>query len=181
MVSNNAAFKENFIYFPKILSKKTCSISGHVNSSSIEELWNTFKDCIQQSMDKNIPSEVCSKRKSLPWFNRNLKKMVRRKARLNSRAKKSNQWTPFKTYQKHCKNVFKKAEINHINDVIQKGLDENNSKPFWRYVKSKRQNSVGGLPLKKMGQLINASKVKAHITVEQFQSVLHKRQRQSPP
>ena len=104
-------------------------------------------------------------------FNRNLKKMVRRKARLYRPAKTSNQWTSFKTYQKHCKKSFKKAEINHINDVIQKGLDEINSKPFWRYVKSRRQDSVGVPPLKKMEQLFNASKEKAQIMVEQFPSV----------
>ena len=87
--------------FPALSEPKLSeSIIGHVNSSSIEELWNTFKDGIQQSMDKNIPSKVCSKRKSLPWFNRNLK-IVRHKARLYRRLKKSNQWTSFKTYQKH--------------------------------------------------------------------------------
>ena len=101
--------------------KLSKSIIGHVNSSSIEELWNTYKDGIQQAMDKNIPSKVCSKRKSLPWFNRNLK-MVRHKARLYRRSKKTDQWTSFKNYQKHSKNAFKNAEINHINDVIQKGL-----------------------------------------------------------
>ena len=56
--------------------------------------------------------------------------------------------------------AFKKAEINHINDVIQKGIDEDNSMTFWRYVKSRRQDSVGVPSLKKIGQLINASKEK---------------------
>ena len=97
--------------------------------------------------------------------------MVRRKTRLYMHAKKSKQWSSFKTFQKQCKIAFKRAEINHINDVIQKGLDENNSKPFWRYVKSRRQDSVGVPPLKKMGQLVNATKEKAQIMVEQFQSV----------
>ena len=41
----------------------------------------------------------------------------------------------------------------------------------WRYVQSRRQDSVGVPPLKKIGQLINASKEKAQIMVEQFQSV----------
>ena len=132
---------------------------------------DTFKTGVEQSMDKNIPTKVCKNRKSLPWYNRGLKRMVRRKARLYKHAKRSNQWGSFKAFQKTCKKAFKKAEINHINNVIQKGLNENNPKPFWRYVKSRRQDNVGVSPLKKMGQLVNDSKEKAQILVEQFQSV----------
>ena len=151
-----------------ILSRKiTCSPS----SSTIEDLWCSFKTGIEQSMDRNIPTKVCKNRKSLPWYNRNLKRMVRRKSRLYKHAKKSNQWGSFKAFQKTCKKAFKKAEINHINNVIQKGLSENNSKPFWRYVKSRRQDSIGVSPLKKMGQLVNDGKGKAQLLVEQFQSV----------
>ena len=146
-------------------------ITSSPASSTVEDLWDTFKTGIEQSMDKNIPTKVCKNRKSLPWYNRGLKKMVRRKARLYKHAKKSNQWGSFKAFQKTCKKAFKKAEINHINNVIQKGLNENNSKPFLRYVKSRRQDNVGVSPLKKMGQLVNDSKEKAQILVEQFQSV----------
>ena len=43
---------------------------------------------------------------------------------------KARQWlldpTSFKAFQKTCKKAFKKAGINHINNVIQKGLNENN-------------------------------------------------------
>ncbi|WAQ98000.1 hypothetical protein MAR_022373 [Mya arenaria] len=81
------------------------------------------------------------------------------------------QWGLFKQYQRECKKVFKKAEVNHINNTIQKGLEENNSKPFWRYVKSRRQDSVGVAPLKKAGRLVNNGKEKAQILVDQFKSV----------
>ena len=114
-------------------------------SSSMEELWDTFKTGVEQSIDKNIPTKVCKNRKSLPWYNRGLKKMVRRKVK---HTKRSNQWGSFKAFQKTCKKAFKKAEINHINNVIQKGLNENNPKPFWRYVKSRRQDNVGVSPLR---------------------------------
>ena len=33
----------------------------------------------------------------------------------------------FKSFQKECKKAFKKAEIDHINSEIQKGLDERNT------------------------------------------------------
>ena len=91
-------------------------------SSTVEDLWDSFKSGIGKTMDRNIPTKVCNNRKSLPWYNRDLKRMVRRKSRLYKHARKSNQWNTFKAFQKTCKKEFKKAEINHINNVIQRDL-----------------------------------------------------------
>ena len=100
-------------------------------SFTVQNLWDSFKSGIEQSMNRNIPTKVCKNRKSVPWYNRDLKRMVRRNSRLYKYAKKSNQWGSFKAFQKTCKKAFKKAETSHINDVIQKGLTENNHKPFF--------------------------------------------------
>ena len=51
------------------------------------------------------------------------------------------------------------------------GLQNNNSKPFWKYIKSKKQDSIGVAPLKDHGKLFNDAKDKAEILVKQFQSV----------
>ena len=96
-------------------------------------------------------------------------------------AKRSNHWGPFKAFQRKCKKAFKEAEINHNKNIIQKGLNENNPKPFWRYVKSRRQDNVGVSPLKKMGQLVNDSKENVQILVEQFQSVFIRDDNQQLP
>ncbi|KAL4226529.1 DTW domain-containing protein 2 [Mactra antiquata] len=73
---------------------------------------------------------MSKKRKSLPWFSHKLKRMVKRKARLYNNAKKTGNWTHFKTFQRECKREFKKAKMEHINSTIIKGLEENNCKPF---------------------------------------------------
>ncbi|WAR07916.1 hypothetical protein MAR_017874, partial [Mya arenaria] len=91
--------------------------------------------------------------------------------RLEENDKAEVQWGLFKQYQRECKKAFKKAEVNHINNTIQKGLEKNNSKPFWRYVNSRRQDSVGVEPLKKAGRLVNNGKEKSQILVDQFKSV----------
>ena len=70
--------------------------------------------------------------------------------------------------------VFKKAEVDYVNNTIQEGFDNNNSKPFWRYVKAKRQDNVGVAPLKEKETLHSESKNKAQILVEQFRSVFTK-------
>ena len=139
-------------------------------SSSVEEIWGTFKTAIEESMNRNTPTKVCKKRKSLPLFNRDLRRMVRRKSRLYRHAKKTKQWGTFKNFQE-CKNAFTKAEIDHINRIVQKGLDERNTKPFWRYVKSRCQDFVGVSPRKRMGQLVNGRKEQAQILTEQFKTI----------
>ena len=97
--------------------------------------------------------------------------MVRKKSRLYQHAKKINQWGAFKDYQNECKKAFKRVEIRCINHTIQTGLNEKNTKPFWRFVKSRKQDFIGIAPLKKMGRLLNDSKDKAEIVLDQFTSV----------
>jgi hypothetical protein len=48
------------------------------------------------------------------------------------------------------------------------GLQNNNSKPFWKYVKSRKQDNIGVSSLKSNGQLVNDSKGKADILITQF-------------
>ena len=88
--------------------------------------------------------------------------------------KKSKQWAEFKNYQKLCKREFKNAEMDYVNKTIQEGLENNNSKPFLRYIKSKRQDNIGTAPLKRKGTLFSDSKDKAKILVEQFRLVFTK-------
>ena len=77
----------------------------------------------------------------------------------------------FKKYQKLCKREFKKAELDYVNKTIQEVFENNNSKPFWRYIKSKRQDNIGIAPLKQKGSLFSDRKDKAQILVDQFRSV----------
>ena len=68
-----------------------------------------------------------------------------------------------------------------MNKVIEEGLQSNNSKPFWKYVKSKKQDNIGAAPLKQKGNLITDAKAKADILVEQFQSVFTKNDDHTKP
>jgi hypothetical protein len=54
------------------------------------------------------------------------------------------------------------------------GLKNNNSKPFWKYVESRKQDNIGVSPLQNNGQLVNDSKRKADILINQFKSVCAK-------
>ena len=55
----------------------------------VERIWHKFKTEIQTAMDSFIPSKMFKKNNSVPWFNRNLKRMTKRKARLYRHEKKN--------------------------------------------------------------------------------------------
>jgi len=46
---------------------------------------------------------------------------------------------------------MRQAEWDYINNIILEGLASNNTKPFWQYVKAKRQDNIGVAPLKDGG------------------------------
>ena len=50
-------------------------------------------------------------------------------------------------------------------------MKNNNSKPFWKYVKSRKQDNIGVAPLTEKGKLVSHSKEKAQILIKQFSSV----------
>ena len=74
--------------------------------------------------------------------------MFKKKTRLYHQAKKTNKWTNYRHFQKECKSQVRKAEWNQINDTIIEGHQNNNSKPFWKYIKSRKQDNIGVSPLK---------------------------------
>ena len=61
-----------------------------------------------------------------------------------------------------------------MNNIINRSLEENNTKPFWKYVKAKKSDNIGISPLKEKGKLFSESKKKAEILLKQFQSVFTK-------
>ena len=93
----------------------------------------------------------------------------------------SNKWTNYKHFQKECKSQVRKAEWNYINDTIMEGLQNNNSKPFWKYAKSRKQDNIGVSPLKSNRQLVNDSKGKADILINQFKSVFTREDNKTLP
>ena len=148
------------------------------NKEDIEDVWSFFKSSLFKILDDNVPSKIMKGRKSLPWFSHSLKRMVRRKMRLYKKAKKTqnqerkkNAWKQYTEFQKTCKRSFKEAEENFILSSVLHGLEENNSKPFWRYVSSKRRDRTGIPALKQAGNLIHDGRLKAQLLLHQFKSV----------
>ena len=98
----------------------------------VDKLWKTFKNDIFRLLDKYVPSRTFKQRYSVPWMNRELKKLIRRKHRLYIQARKTKNWGNYRACQKECKRAFRRAEWDFTNKTIEEGLAQSNSKPFWR-------------------------------------------------
>ena len=154
-------------------SKKVTELSRA--GKDVHDLWKTFKSQLSDAIDKHIPSALRSGKHQLPWMNGKLRRLTKKKRRLYRQARKTGSWANYRYTQKERKRLFRQAEWNFVNNTIQEGLAQNNSsKPFWEYSKSKRQDNIGTAPLKFNGTLCSDSKSKANILLQQFQSVFTK-------
>ena len=139
--------------------------------ADINEMWTELRSCIEKTIENNVPSKTIKKKNNVPWFNHKLKQLTRKKQKLFNSAKVTKNWTEYRKHQKLCKKEFRDAENDFINQKILDGLSKNNTKPFWKYVKSKKTDSCGIPPLKKGNTLISEDREKAKILIEQFKSV----------
>ena len=144
------------------------TISNSTEDDTINELWVKFKKQLNEAISVFIPTKAIVKRFQVPWMTRTLKRMFRKKQRLY---KKTHKWSNYYFFQKECKMAYKAAEDTYIHEQIHKSLSQHNTKPFWRYIKSKKQDNVGVSPLLKDGKLEVDSKPKAEILLSQFSSV----------
>ena len=115
----------------------------------------------------NIPSKLSNSRHYLPWMNRNLKRLIRKKCRRFKKAKKSGMDEDRARYldiEQMVKRELRDAERGD-------GLESGNNKPFWKYVKSQKQETFGISALKSNGNVIIDSLSKAEILNSQFKSV----------
>ena len=70
--------------------------------------------------------------------------------------------------------MLRRAEWQFINGKILQGLEQKDNKPFWRYIKARKQDNTGVAPLKDKGQLHTDSQTKANILLSHFKSVFTK-------
>ena len=144
------------------------------NNQTVEQNWSNFRDTILLTAEQHFPSKTIKPRPNCnPWFNRNLRRLSRKKQRLFRAAKLSNSpsaWSKYKALRK--KTTY---EINKTrNEYVASLLDEHqhsNPKKFWKYIKSKKQDCVSIPPLKVNNVTITESKAKADALNSYFGSV----------
>ena len=133
-------------------------------NQSFEENYEEFSNHLDTLMRDHVPSKVINPRFHKPWLNSTIKRMSRKKQRLFNRAKRSNKrshWDKYKSHKKDTLKAIRRARWSYTNEILQLSLDDNNPKPFWRYVRSQRQDNVGVSALKAGGRLFSDGLTKA--------------------
>ena len=108
----------------------------------------------------DIPSKLSGSRNKLPWINTELKRQIRKKGRRFSKAKKSGlkeDWDNYKAMEKDVKCNLKRAETNFLQTILTTGLESGDTKPFWKYVRSQKQEHFGITALRSNGSLYTDS------------------------
>ncbi|CAG2210271.1 ABCC5 [Mytilus edulis] len=149
--------------FPEYIKK--------TNDQSIEICWETFKTLLTSLMDEHIPQKTCTSRWNIPV----------RKQRLYNRAKKTKKdkdWVKFKNIRRNIKNLLEVEHKNYLSNLLEIKDETNTESPkqgitkqFWRYVKSRKQESSGVSTLNVDGQIKEDNTSKAEALNNQFQSV----------
>ena len=93
-------------------------------------------------------------------MNINFKRLIRKKGRRFKKAKKSGMDKDRARYldiEQMVKRELRWAERVYVNGILQNGLESGNNKPFWKYVKSQKQETFGISALKSNGNVITDS------------------------
>ena len=99
---------------------------------------------------------------------------IRRKSRRKHKYKRTGNTADLEAFhlaKRETSKWVKRARVKHINTRIVGGLRDGDTKPFWRYLKTLKQYSIGLPPLRQRGALYTAAKDKARTLLNEFGSV----------
>ena len=144
---------------------------------TVDENWNSFKNTLDQTMSKNIPTKTLSSRTHVPWMTYHIRRKLRIKQRRYNKAKRTNKetdWAAFKQARRDTKECLEKSHTEYVMNLLKTSDDQprtNITKNFWRYIKNQKKDNCGVAPLTYNGETYENNKDKANILNKQFQSV----------
>ena len=146
---------------------------------SVDAMWDSIETHLGNMVKKFVPSKVSKPRSDQPWITPSLRRKCRKKQRLYRKWKKLKSQgkdcrsarNVFQNFQKETNKLTRKSRNRYINKVLSDGIDSNSNKPFWKYIKAQKTESIGVAPLKDKGQINLTPLQKAKILARQFKSV----------
>ena len=113
--------------------------------NSFEFMWSKFKDAVTSAVDKYVPTKMSSTRRTHPWVDTKLRRLMRQKQRVHWRAKKTGKekhWKRYKDLQRSAQKASRQTEKTYLQKVVSEDLDKN-PRRFWTYIKSRKQENEG--------------------------------------
>ena len=151
-------------------------------TKSIRANWDQFKADIYNSINEFIPQRTLKNKRSPPWCNANIRRLIRKKQRCYNPARRNGKeqvWRRFRHLRKLVHKELQLAHQQYVNSLLD--IDEADPihdhakagiiKLFWQYIKAKRRDSAGIAILKSHGKEFTKPKKKADILNEQYDSV----------
>jgi hypothetical protein len=93
-----------------------------------------------------FPQKTLGVKQHVPWMTTHIKRLIRRRQRRYNAAKKHNTNKNWKKY-KEMKNLVRKTmNDNYVRQILNHDEDRKNSslnKNFWKYIKSRKKDSMG--------------------------------------
>ena len=92
----------------------------------------------------------------------------------------TNDWQKYRNVKKSTNHHLKRSHRHHVNSKLSDALENNNTKPFWSYIKSLKNDNNVVAPIKVEGKLHSDPTQKATLLSKQFQSVFVKEDHKIP-
>jgi hypothetical protein len=82
---------------------------------TVDEMWDDFSSRVKGTMDRNIPTKIVTPHKKVPWFDRNVSRIYRKKKKAYIKAKHSNSVEDWETFRSYRKLLNRQSRRNYRN------------------------------------------------------------------
>ena len=153
---------------------------SYCKTNTVNENWNYLKNFIQQTTEENVPTKNKSKHK-ISWLTNKDKALINKRNRLSKLAKSSNNPAIRENYCKFRNKVtscLKASHKNFVHKLIE--THDGNTRKFYKYIKSKKNDSSDIPPLQEGETTLFDSSSKATLFNKYFVSVFNRNKCTTP-
>ena len=137
---------------------------------SFERNWQILKNTLLTIVDAHVPHKTINPYKHLPWINATIRAQMRRRKKLNNKAKRSHSPSDWNQYKNAC-NTVNKSLKQAYECYCQYLFDDsftNNHKIFWSLIKRSHKTFQSVAPLEVDNTLKSTPTSKAEALGDQF-------------
>ena len=149
-------------------------LQSNPENQSCDTNWQMMRDTLSELVEKHVPSKLSKGKRSLPWITADVKRKMRKRDKLFSKARKTSlsaDWKAYKAYRNNVTKLVRNSHHSYINDVIGNNLTQN-PKSFWSYVKLNKTENLG-IPTLKTTKMCSTDLDKANALNSHFKSVFN--------
>ena len=114
--------KANWSEFRKHVKTSIDELLQICDSLSVEDLWTQFKNILEAGIAKYVPLKRIGFKKSLPWVNKEIKKLIHKRDHLYQKAKRNRnnheQWNKFKKLKSLIRTKIKKSYNSYLEHIL---------------------------------------------------------------